>query len=93
MTKTNCNIEISLLCYFHNITHNYNANTMSMAINTSFKRKTSLNIIDWTDWITNVKSLTQQVVFIPKVIPMDSAQTYIALYIPLQRHKLSMAAW
>jgi len=64
MTKANCNIEISLLCYFHNITHNYNPNTMSMAINTSFKRKTGLNIIDWTDWITNVKSLTQEVGFV-----------------------------
>lgn len=93
MTKNNCNIEISLLCYFHNITHNYNTNNMSMAINTSFKRKTGLNIIEWTDWITNVKSLTQQVGFIPQEIPTDNAQTYIALCIPLQRLKLSMAAW
>jgi hypothetical protein len=59
MTKTNCNIEISLLCYFHNITHNYNANNMFMAIKTSFKRKTGLNIIELSDWITNLKSLTQ----------------------------------
>jgi len=64
-----------------------------MAINTSFKRKTGLNIIEWTDWITNVKSLTQQVGFIPQEIPTDNAQTYIALCIPLQRLKLSMAAW
>jgi hypothetical protein len=64
-----------------------------MAINISFKRKTSLNIIEWSEWITNLKSLTQQVGFIPQEIPMDNAQTYIALCIPLQRLKLSMAAW
>jgi hypothetical protein len=64
-----------------------------MAINTSFKRKTGLNIIEWSDWITNLKSLTQQVGFIPQELPMDKAQTYIALCIPLQRLKLYMAAW
>lgn len=93
MTKINCNIEISSLCYFHNITHNYNAYNISMTINTSFKRKTGLNIIEWSNWITNLKSLTKQVGFIPQEIPMDNAQTYIALCIPLQRLKLYMTAW
>jgi hypothetical protein len=64
-----------------------------MAINTSFKRKAGLNIIELSDWITNLKSLTQQVRFIPQEIPTDSAQTYIALCIPLLRLKLFMAAW
>jgi len=64
-----------------------------MAINTSFKKITGLNIIEWSDWITNLKSLTQQVGFIPQELLMDNAQTYIALCIPLQRLKLSMAAW
>lgn len=77
MTKTNCNIEISLLCYFHNIIHNYNAYNLSMAINTSFKRKTGLNIIEWSDCITNLKSLKKQVGFIPQEIPTENAQTYV----------------
>jgi hypothetical protein len=64
-----------------------------MAINTSFKRKTGLNIIEWSDWISNLKSLTQQVGFIPQELPMDNAQTYTVLCIPLQRLKLYMAAW
>jgi hypothetical protein len=48
-----------------------------MAINTSFKRKTGLNIIEWSDCITNLKSLKKQVGFIPQEIPTENAQTYV----------------